>query len=925
MNQAFRSMQLMVVFVLVLIGAWLAFPSIASTVLEWWLQQQGYEQVAVSVGRPGLRSMSVPRVALARRLTGEMVTVSLTNAQAEYTLLGLLSGRVDLLMLRQLSIEIMTASPLSHESEHSTESVQDASESLLNALTASDVVQRLPFFPWDEVRLEEVRLYRQQATGPLQTVVMSGTVKHERQSLVAEMLLQGSDTIPYELRLSGQSIADMSLQLRAAQPNAPPVVLWRSQAVPKEAKVHIEGVLEINVRELAPFLALVVPIGPEWQRVDGNVTLHWAGTAASGVPVSSLLKDPSTEVNATIQVSAVLPELRGYGKNLAVKTTGSLSGNARLIHWTLPAGASVTATVGGTAMKGLEPLGMLVQYGPQSMRLDTTQDSTGELFWGESPPRYTASGPLRVSYGSQTGALYAECVVTQVIGRGLTLDHADGQVLVKGVLPPAWHPWLKARQVTGELHGEVTWTGTKLRGTLGPSTTAAFADFNQGPVRISAGVFQLEGPLRLEFDSSTQQWSSGQANWVWRSPRLGLGRSQIAMQRAALRIDRLEGSMRTYRAEMTATMEGLVVERSRARSAPFDLSVGIEADPQVVKADLRTRSRDGAIKVATQLEHAWSTGRGTAHGVLEPVMFDRARFRLRQLWTPWAYPIDLIEGSVTGTFDWRWITNAQQVQLQGGVADIAVERLGGQYKDVVLTGINTKLKLAIEGLERVTFSRPSEVTIASIQTGIDVTDLTMTVEGEWDLHEQLPLLEVRNIRCGLLGGTATSQGVRADLGYPPYGLTVLVQGLDLQKVLSLEQQKGLQGIGILDGSIPLTMTSQGVTVKDGTLEARPPGGIIQYTASPDAAHAVSQANANMQVVLQALSNFHYTVLQVGAQYAENGTLRLQARLEGKNPDQKNSLPIHFNLTVQENIPMLLKSLRLVNQLEDSVRGRFSRP
>jgi hypothetical protein len=81
----------------------------------------------------------------------------------------------------------------------------------------------------------------------------------------------------------------------------------------------------------------------------------------------------------------------------------------------------------------------------------------------------------------------------------------------------------------------------------------------------------------------------------------------------------------------------------------------------------------------------------------------------------------------------------------------------------------------------------------------------------------------------------------------------------------------------------------------------------------------------MQVVLQALSNFHYTVLQVSAQYAENGTLRLQARLEGKNPDQKISLPIHFNLTVQENIPMLLKSLRLVNQLEDSVLGRFSRP
>ena len=32
-----------------------------------------------------------------------------------------------------------------------------------------------------------------------------------------------------------------------------------------------------------------------------------------------------------------------------------------------------------------------------------------------------------------------------------------------------------------------------------------------------------------------------------------------------------------------------------------------------------------------------------------------------------------------------------------------------------------------------------------------------------------------------------------------------------------------------------------------------------------------------------------------------------------------------NLTVQENIPALLKSLRLVNDLEDSVRNRFSKP
>ncbi len=926
MNDAFRSMRLLVVLLLILVGGWLALPSIASVLLEWWLARQGYEQVEVRVGRPGLRSMSVPRIALARRLTGEMVTIAISNAQAEYTLLGLASGRVDRLTLEQVSVEILTSPAHPNHEESPTKPVQDAPDSLLNALTASDVVQRLPFFPWDEVRLEEVKLFREQATGPLRTVVMGGTIKHEREMLVAEMLLQGVDTIPYELRITGQSSADMSLQLRAAQPNAAPFVLWRSQAIPKEAQVHIEGVLEINVRELAPFLALVIPVGPEWQKFDGNVTVHWAGTAASGVPVSALLKDPATEVNATVQISAVLPELQGYGKDLALKTTGTLSGNARLIHWTLAAGASATATVSGSALKTIEPLGIVLQYGPQLVRFDNVQETTGELFWNESPPRFTASGPVRMSYGVQEGPIYAEFVITQMVGRGLTLDHAEARMLLKGNLPHGWLHRVNVKQLTSQVHGTATWTGTTLRGILDPSSSVAFVDFNQGPVHIGGGTFHLEEPLRLDIDLATRRWSSSPANWTWGAPRLQVGTSRVAIQRALLKLERIEGSPKAYHAHLSAAAEGVQVEHTPAQSAPFDLSIRIEADPQIVKAEIQSKSREHPVKLVANLEHEWSTGRGFTHGSLEPVTFNRATFRLGQLWTPWSYPMDVTEGSLTGTFDWRWSTNAQQqFHVQGGSVDLVMDRLGGQYRDVALSGVSTKLKMAFEGFERVAVSRPADVAIASIQTGVDVTDLTMTVDGEWDLHEKLPLVEVRNIRCGLLGGTATSQGVRADLGYPPYGLTVLLRELDLHKILSLEQQKGLEGTGVLDGTIPLTVTSHGLSVKDGSFEARPPGGVIQYAASPDAAQAVTQANANMQMVLQALSNFHYNVLQVGAQYGESGMLQLEARLEGKNPDQKKSPPIHFNLTVQENIPALLKSLRLVGDLEDSVRQRFSKP
>jgi hypothetical protein len=221
--------------------------------------------------------------------------------------------------------------------------------------------------------------------------------------------------------------------------------------------------------------------------------------------------------------------------------------------------------------------------------------------------------------------------------------------------------------------------------------------------------------------------------------------------------------------------------------------------------------------------------------------------------------------------------------------------------------------------------QPAAMSIASINPGVELTNMVMTLQPEWQGDGALSAVTVRDIRWNMFGGEVTSQGLKAVLAVPPYTVPLTLRSLDLQKVLSVEQQKGLQGTGVLDGTLPLTISSTGVSVKDATLTARPPGGVIRYVASNEATNAVTQSNAGMAFVLQALNNFHYTVLQVGVDYAEDGTLHLRTRLEGRNPDAKKSPPVHFNLTVQENIPALLKSLQLVQGIEDSIQKRFQRP
>lgn len=924
MNDAFHSMRVITVVLVAIVGVWLALPSVVSTVLERWFERQGYENVVVQFGRPGLRSMTVPTMSLTQRLTGEVVTLSLNNSQIKYTLLGLLAGHIDLLILPDLSIEIRMAHIGIDGVQPAREAAPDAPDSLLNVLTASDLVQRLPLLPCDEVRIEQLKIFREQATGPLQTVMMTGTIKPQRGAVVAEMLLQGVDTIPYELRVTGESPADMLFQLRAAQPNAAPIVLWRSESVRKETQVQLKGVMEVNVQELAPFLALAVPIGPEWQRANGSVTVHWAGTAASGVPVAALWKDSGTEVHATVQVAAALPELKGYGKDISVKATGTLSGNALLVHWTVTPGTFVTAMVNAGTMPASTVLHGLLLSELQPVVIGNAQDLQGELFWTESPPRFTASGPLKLSYGSPKGPVHIELAGTQLSGHGRTIDRAEAQVLIKGSLPAAMSERLGITQAAGNILGVITLNGTALHGTVKPTSAATFAQFRQGPVVMTRAVLQLVDPLTVDVDTATGRWLAGPATLAWVTPQIQVAGLQATTQQAAIKLDRAEGSAQTWNAQATATINGLTL--TQPSSLPVDFTLRVNADSQSAKADIQAQSQDKSVALAARLEQAWTSGRGTLHGTFGPVTFDRATFRLRQVLSPWPYAIDVTAGNVDGTFDAAWTPDAEhRIQIRTASAEMLVERLAGQYRDVVFTGLNTKVKVVTEGLERIATSRPAEVKIASVNPGVEITNIGMTVQGEWDVREKLPLVELRDLRCDLLGGMATSQGVRADLGYPPYAFTVLLRELDLSKVLSLEQQKGLQGTGVLDGSIPITVTARGLTVKDGSVEARPPGGVIKYRPSPEATRVVTQANANMQVVLQALNNFEYNVLQVGAQYIEDGTLLLKARLEGKNPDQNKSPPIHFNLTVQENIPALLKSLRLMGDIEQSVQKRFVKP
>ena len=65
-----------------------------------------------------------------------------------------------------------------------------------------------------------------------------------------------------------------------------------------------------------------------------------------------------------------------------------------------------------------------------------------------------------------------------------------------------------------------------------------------------------------------------------------------------------------------------------------------------------------------------------------------------------------------------------------------------------------------------------------------------------------------------------------------------------------------------------------------------------------------------------LEHFEFDSLVSDVSYEENGVLHLQMTLRGINPEQDPLQPIVLNLSVENNIPELLRSLQAVRSIED---------
>ncbi|MDX1397985.1 MAG: YdbH domain-containing protein, partial [Oceanospirillum sp.] len=178
--------------------------------------------------------------------------------------------------------------------------------------------------------------------------------------------------------------------------------------------------------------------------------------------------------------------------------------------------------------------------------------------------------------------------------------------------------------------------------------------------------------------------------------------------------------------------------------------------------------------------------------------------------------------------------------------------------------------------------------------------------------ESMPLqAQVREFSADTLGGSVHL----AQLNYPfskDKTSDLMLDKLDLSQLIALGD-KQIKVTGLLNGTLPLLLSDQGVTIRQGQVIGKEGEIILQDNP---AWQAMLQQQPVLASQLKHLNHLHYDLLQGDIAMEADGQLTAELTIKGEN--RAESQPVNLNFTSEQNILTLLKALRLSDQIDKSL-------
>ncbi len=277
--------------------------------------------------------------------------------------------------------------------------------------------------------------------------------------------------------------------------------------------------------------------------------------------------------------------------------------------------------------------------------------------------------------------------------------------------------------------------------------------------------------------------------------------------------------------------------------------------------------------------------------------------------------MDIVAGSVAGNGAIAVSENpAGNWQLNGPV-NLNLKDISGFVEDLVFVDFDSEFRATVTDNGSIHTPAMLSAHIATLDVGLPLTD----IRWNYSIDSAANTITFNDVTMNTLGGAITLANFSYNALNPDNQLTLVLTNLNLQSIVDLAEYPGIAVEGLISGYLPLSLKGQSITVDKGLIGALQPGGTIRYNAGGyESGSPVTTGNSSLDLLNQALANYHYQIMNSYVHYNENGDLRLEVQLLGNNPDLYNGQMVNLNVNIDDNIPALLRSLQASRTITDAL-------
>ncbi len=477
---------------------------------------------------------------------------------------------------------------------------------------------------------------------------------------------------------------------------------------------------------------------------------------------------------------------------------------------------------------------------------------------------------------------------------------------------------------------EISYSRDSITIDVGPGTSfRAKAIEAEGVNMPDLDVIQEDATnVSLEFSDSAMDWTVSGGKWRIQHPRLNLDGMDCKAENLLLEPQSFSGP------QGQATLYA-----SEPECTAYGTDYSFDEVTTTLKLDNRNLWLNGQF-IHTALPPEFSFGlkldTDTGSGSLflshdEPVDLSIYAVELEEIFSLDFPELEISEGELLVQLDSRIYPSGQF----DTTLDINLAGTSGTFQGISFSGLSVNGSLTYPPAAD---SGSARINVRQLQYGAEIENIEAelylitpsndnitndNITSDNITNDDVTNDDILGIHFRSLKGKFLGSNLRADPFdfYPATlesAMKLHVEGLDIARIVELQQLQGLEISGVLDGMLPVLINGGEVSIEGGKFTNQPEGGMINYEIDPSVLESIS--NPLTDTVIKALTDFSYTVLTADVDYQPDGELQVDFHIEGSSPNLENGRPVHLNINSEQNVLSLLESLEYTSNLNKGLES-----